>query len=208
MDQYDEIKENESGDLDEVEQNQQQHRRPIFMNHIRTDGHTVDVLLVRQKRHSELPDLSMDDFTSNELDQHFQLWGVDPGMKDIFTATDGAGQYRRFSTKEWRSKCGITRRFRFHQEEKRRQGITKIESSIPTTKTTSSTKLMTAVKYLINNLPRLTEFYSMVHWRKHRLHAYSGRQKLDQEMVNVFVDGGEKYNRKSGAQPRTSLHAK
>ncbi|KAI8331747.1 hypothetical protein BC941DRAFT_474786 [Chlamydoabsidia padenii] len=73
-------------------------RLPIFTNSISTDGYTVDVRFTRQTTKSTLPDLDMNDFNRNHLHQqhfnnHFRLWAVDPGIKDIYCATDGQSEY-------------------------------------------------------------------------------------------------------------------
>jgi hypothetical protein len=36
-----------------------------------------------------LPNLEFEDFTPDELENIFRLWGLDPGQKSVFTAVDG-----------------------------------------------------------------------------------------------------------------------
>jgi hypothetical protein len=196
---------NDDGDAND---DNQPPRKPIFTNHIRTDGFTVDVLICRQKHESSLPDLDMDDITEDEVERYFDVWGIDPGLKDIFTATDGHGEYRSFSTKEWRSKCGITRRFTKNQKRKQESNIMEIESRLPTTKTTSTTKFITAALYIMSNLPVLARFYLHRRWQENRLLNYSGRRRLDKEIVDIFLNGGKKYNTRSNHRQRTSMHPK
>lgn len=187
---------------------EQPHRKPIFLNQIRSDGYTVDVLLTRQNRKHTLPDLEIEDFEEAHLDQFFELWALDPGIKDIFQATNGDAQYRRFSTKEWRAKCGITRRLRHQQRDKTNNGITAVECSMPTMKTASTSTFIKAAKYVLTHLRKLTEFYGQNHIPQGRLLNYSGRQKLDHEMVQIFIDGGKKYTAKQTAKPPSSIHPK
>ncbi|KAI8369649.1 uncharacterized protein BYT42DRAFT_117534 [Radiomyces spectabilis] len=84
--------------------------RPLFAGSIRTDGYGVDCIFTRRKLES-LPQLAIEDFTTAELDRTFHLWGVDPGITEIFVASDGHGQQthqiRRCSTAEFYHNSGV-----------------------------------------------------------------------------------------------------
>lgn len=58
-----------------------------------------------------LPDLELSDFTAEELNTTFHLWGADPGVKNIYTASDDHGvedshQIRKYSTDEYYTRAG------------------------------------------------------------------------------------------------------
>lgn len=84
----------------------------MFTNMVRTDGHGIDFILAVPKRQmGEFPDLDLHDFTTEELNTRFHLWGVDPGQVNIFTASDGHGtghhQTRKYSTAEYYTRAGF-----------------------------------------------------------------------------------------------------
>ncbi|ORZ12380.1 hypothetical protein BCR42DRAFT_468136 [Absidia repens] len=229
--------------------------------------HTVDVLLVRQKHHSELPDLSMGDFTSNDLDQHFQLWGdVDPGMKDIFTATDGADNiggsisipikkkndgtpYHELQTITMNSIWILTNEeqlgyleamatqhfagYEAHVFSEREhfwaKAATMTNYLVPTLleyvhlKINRPTNTLEIMAYrlekrrLVNNLLQGPDNRRNVNtvlrrlaladdWEQDAGAALLGEGHADAglDLANVFVNSGEKYNRKSGTQAQTS----
>jgi hypothetical protein len=170
-----------------------------------TDGFAVNVLFTRPTSSTTLPDLELDDIARPHVADHFDLWGVDPGIKDIFMATDGARQYRRFSAAEYRSKTGETRRSSERSQVHQRSNISAIESAIPTTKTSSSSSFIVAARYIFENLTALMDFYGTAMWPQHRLQDYSGRQKLQHEIVEIFLNGGKKY-KPGTAQHPTSHH--
>lgn len=185
-------------------------RRPLFNNMVLTDGFTVNILLTRATSSTKLPDLELEDIAKPHVAQYFDLWGADPGLKDIFVATDGQQQYRKFSAAEYRCKTGQTRRKAARDRLQRQANITTIESAIPTTKTSSSSSFIAAVRYILENLSPLLALYGDVMWAQHRLWNYSGAQKLDHEMVQIFLNGGRKYDPSTAPHPtmqhRTSAH--
>ncbi|SAM00113.1 hypothetical protein [Absidia glauca] len=176
-------------------------RRPIFSNMVLTDGFAVNVLFTRPTSSTTLPDLELDDIARPHVADHFDLWGVDPGIKDIFMATDGASQYRKFSAAEYRCKTGQTRRKAECDRLHRQANITTIESAIPTTKTSSSSSFIAAVRYILENLSPLLALYGDVIWAQQRLWNYSGAQKLDHEMAQIFLNGGRKYDPSTAPHP-------
>ncbi|CAO3676920.1 unnamed protein product [Rhizopus stolonifer] len=57
---------------------------------LRTDGYGVHFILTGPKKQTEdLPDLDLSDLTANKMDTAFYLWSTDPGMTNIFIASDG-----------------------------------------------------------------------------------------------------------------------
>ncbi|KAI8329660.1 hypothetical protein BC941DRAFT_195303 [Chlamydoabsidia padenii] len=153
---------------------------------IRTDGFAIDVMITKKASGTLPPDLELLDFQSSReyYARHFRLWGIDPGIKDIFSATDGRDQSFRFSTKERRFKCGTTRR----QREQLRclpANINNIQTNIPSTKTSSSIRYMIAARYILTNLNPLVEYYGNVDWSTERMMVYCALQKLDNEMINI-----------------------
>ncbi|SAM09645.1 hypothetical protein [Absidia glauca] len=145
----------------------------------------------------------LDDIARPHAANDFGLWGVDPGIKEIFVAIDGAHQYRLFSATEYRPKTGQTRTSSEQHQAHRRSNIWAIESAIPTTKISSSS-IIVAARYILENLLALVDFHGAAIWPQHRLQTYTGRQKLDHEMVQIFLNGGMKYKPVTAQHP--TLH--
>ncbi|KAI8331851.1 hypothetical protein BC941DRAFT_517242 [Chlamydoabsidia padenii] len=159
-------------------ENLDQYDTPIFKDMIRTDGFAIDVMISKKASGTPLPDLKLSDIQSSReyYARHFRLWGIDPGIKGIFSATDGRDQFSRFSTKEWRFKYGTTRRQR---EQLRRlpANVNNIQTNIPSTKTSSSISYMVAARYILTNLNPLVEYYGKVDWSTEWMMAYCTRRK-------------------------------
>ena len=108
-----------------------------------TDGFSVN-LFARKRRSEESVhnvQLSFEDFTDTEVQNHFELVAVDPGRNHVFTAAYGSSnephQIRRISTTEYYSLTGSKKRNQSLQIEKNQQGIATVEAQIPTPKTVS-----------------------------------------------------------------------
>ncbi|KAI8061398.1 hypothetical protein BDF21DRAFT_429447, partial [Thamnidium elegans] len=86
--------------------------KQIFTNMVRTDGYCINFILAGPERQSnKLPNLDLNDFTPEEINKRFHLWGVDPGQISIFTASDGHDtdphQLRKYSTAEYYTRTGF-----------------------------------------------------------------------------------------------------
>ncbi|ORZ12318.1 hypothetical protein BCR42DRAFT_80933 [Absidia repens] len=60
--------------------------------------------------------------------------------------------------------------------------------------------------YILVHLPILTGFYGHSQFTEGRLLNYSGRHKLDNEMVNIFTNSGNKYDAPQTTSVATSKH--
>jgi hypothetical protein len=172
----------------------------IFDNCIRTDGHTIEFLFGKKKADFEsLPDLTMSDLADLNLED-FHVYGVDPGHKHWITAVDVEGYLGvnenqncvQFSNNEWYVKAGAIFRRKEQQEMKMNEGISAIESEIPSRKTADPDTFAYACQYLFDHLGKLTSFYGF-YFTNSRFLAYIGQQKMVNEIVNIFVSGGKKY---------------
>ncbi|KAG2231243.1 hypothetical protein INT48_006818, partial [Thamnidium elegans] len=80
--------------------------KQMFTNMVRTNYYGIDFILAGPERQSDkLPNLDLNDFTPEEINEHFHLWGIDPGQVNIFTASDGYDtdphQLRKYSIAEY-----------------------------------------------------------------------------------------------------------
>lgn len=172
--------------------------KEMFTNMVRTDGYGIDFILAGpKKQESDLPDLALDDFTAEELNERFCLWGVDPGQINIFTASDGHGtdphQVRRYSAAEYYTRAGFKRTNKVILNLKNNdEQFLQAERAITTFKTANMETFIVYIHSVLNNIDVLSIFYGD-RFTSLRFLNYIGRQRADSEMTNIFVTGGKKY---------------
>jgi hypothetical protein len=131
-----------------------------------TDGFGASFVFARRKpqeeTHSNVFDL--EDFHSEEIKEHFLPCALDPGRRQVFTATVSHSpeelEVRRYSTKGRPCYAGTIRRSRYIDKMKIRLNIKEIETDIPTSKTVNKEKCKERFRYVLDHLPLLFEFYS------------------------------------------------
>ncbi|KAG0184918.1 hypothetical protein DFQ28_010232 [Apophysomyces sp. BC1034] len=132
--------------------------------HIALDG--VDVEFVF-KKHKPPYDLKYKPTTPADL-QHMLpdaiVWDVDPGVTDIFVATDNAAtekhRLRRTSTKEYYDLCGYNRATQRRKQFLASEPLTKtIIDKIPTVETANTDSLVSSITYRLQHHNQITEFY-------------------------------------------------
>lgn len=170
----------------------------MFTNMVRTDGYGIDFILAGpQKQAAALPDLEISDFSLEEINSRFHLWGVDPGQKNIFTASDGHGeephQVRKYSAAEYYTRAGFKKtNKRIINLKNEDENFLQAERQITTYKTANLQIFILYVHSVLNNLNTLLTFYDD-RFTALRFLNYIGRQRADAEMINIFVTGGKKY---------------
>ncbi|KAI7899771.1 uncharacterized protein BX663DRAFT_478072 [Cokeromyces recurvatus] len=172
----------------------------LFNNYVRSDGFAIDFVFNRRRKDSivVLHDLTLQDFTYNEVESTFRPAFVDPGRKSVFTAAVGLGdaqQIRGCSTKEYYTMTGSTNYQKKMERLKNVGGITSIESEMPSAKTNQSEVYDKYVEYMLPHRQVLFNFYGFQR-AKDRFYLYQQRQKAAQIMVNMIINGGKKYDRK------------
>lgn len=139
--------------------------KEMFTNMVRTDGYGIDFILAGpKKQESDLPDLTLDDFTAEELNERFCLWGVDPGQINIFTASDGHGtdphQVRRYSAAEYYTRAGFKRTNKVILNLKNNdEQFLQAERAITTFKTANMETFIVYIHSVLNNIDVLSIFY-------------------------------------------------
>ncbi|KAI8096283.1 uncharacterized protein BX664DRAFT_245291, partial [Halteromyces radiatus] len=130
--------------------------------------------------------------------QECKVWGVDPGVTEVFVAVDNSDpserhQVRKFSSAEYYVKAGYKKTNNTICETKQSQNIDRLESSIPSPKTSSMDGIQLYIERLLDVLPLLVQFYG-TEIQRLRFLNYIGKQKVQDERINIFVNGGKKYN--------------
>ncbi|KAI7861231.1 hypothetical protein BDF14DRAFT_1872744, partial [Spinellus fusiger] len=75
------------------------------------------------------------------------------------------------------------------------EGLTDVFLNIPTSKTTSMTSYLCHVSYIFLHLQQILAFNNNNNTAETRFHLYQGVQRAHEEMVNILVNGGRKYNK-------------
>ncbi|GAA5809482.1 hypothetical protein MFLAVUS_002890 [Mucor flavus] len=185
-------------DFDSVRLDLNYNGKEMFTNMVCTDGYGIDFILAGpQKQAAALPDLEISDFSLEEIGTRFHLWGVDPGQKNIFTASDGHGeevhQVWKYSAAEYYTRAGFKRTNQRIIDQKNEDGnFLQAERQITTYKTANLQIFILYVHSVLNNLNTLLAFYDD-RFTALRFLNYIGRQRADTEMINIFVTGGKKY---------------
>jgi hypothetical protein len=135
----------------------------------------------------------------------FCLTAIDPGRATVFTSAskenDGDYQMRRITRKEYDTYSGSKR---ITQEEAARcykENMFEVFQNKPTAKTVSISKYAAYVEYAVLNMQKYFSYYSK-DTCKSRFNLYQGRQRAIDEMGNVLLDGGRKYNKKKRKNTR------
>jgi hypothetical protein len=174
-------------------------------NIVRSDGFCVDFLFYKRtysttdEISTTSHDLSIKDFTVEEVTKLYRPSFLDPGRKTVFTAAIGLdpdeNQIRRCTTKEYYHLTGSTVYAKKLQQEKDTAGITAIEAATPTAKTARDIYFLRYADYMLPNMDTLFTFYGF-RTAKYRFNLYQGKQRAPDMMVNMLLNGGAKYNRK------------
>lgn len=173
----------------------------IFTNQVLTDGFTVDFQFARRARPKKSvvdTDLQLDDFTTGAVKEYFHVCAVDPGISQLFTASYGQGtkphEVRRCSTKEYYTYTGSPARQQHLVDRKKSAGIEQVESAFPTAKTSNLLAYESHVRYYFQHMILLFGFYGPT-TAEDRFRQFQGRQRAGEEIVNILVHGGKKYNK-------------
>lgn len=168
------------------------------MNTLRTDGCSISFTCASrtQAAQEKLPDLELEDFSSDGLVEDFHLWAADPGVTQPFVAVDGHGsqphQVRQFSAKEYYHVAGYDLTQAKLSVWKKNAKIGELETKIPSAATAQSNVFDEHVKGLLDRFDALTKFYDKEVINLRFLN-YIGRQRVDDELVRVLINGGSKY---------------
>jgi hypothetical protein len=150
------------------------------------------------KSQQEKIELGLDDFNSEEIEELFIPVAIDPGRKNACTGSYDYGSVshmiHNLSTKEYYNMTGSKKAADELQVLKDRAGITLIESNVPTAKTCKVSAYLSHVRHVVQHLATFFSFYNEDDGERKFL-AYRNTQRARAEAVNMFVNGGKKYNR-------------
>lgn len=187
-------------------QDSAKNKKVAFSNFIRTDGFTADVVLIKSSGNKINDDYYEQDYdvtllgevtTKEEVDE-MTLCGIDPNRGQVFAASYGYGeeshQVRSCSTREYYTYTGSIRHQRKEQQRMEDSGMDDILLNIPTAKTAFISRYLQFVVYILLNITAILNFNN-TSTAARRFHLYQGVQRAREEMVNILVNGGKKYNK-------------
>jgi transcription elongation factor Elf1 len=131
------------------------------------------------------------------------VWGVDPGITDVFTACDSssdkAERIRRTSSKEYYHLCGYNhaaQERKKHQQD--HQDDFKFISKLPSLRTYDLQGFLTASKTRLQNYGRIADYYAKDNWlSKSNFKTYIKKQKATHEIAKRLLYGSKKYHKSS-----------
>ena len=138
-----------------------------FDYEILTDGKAVSVVMRRPKHATEdcLPRLDANDYD--------QIWGLDPGMTDMATASDDVKAQVSFSSAAFYSDAKYTQsRRRTESWLKKRQDIAQAISDSPTKRSGRLHRMEAYARYIFKVADRLFDFYGARRFKNLKLRRY------------------------------------
>jgi hypothetical protein len=167
-----------------------------FWNIVRSDGVAVDFLFGRPKRPTTFTEKTIADIGLDLTKD--RVWGVDPGITDVFVAADGnedeSHEIRRTSTREFYHMSGWNRAREIEEGWKREAGpeLRVMLDHMPSAKTASVSAFDGYIRYVLLEYKKIVRFYDE-RWRILRFQRYRGRQKALSEVCRRFTKGSKKY---------------
>ncbi|PHZ17735.1 uncharacterized protein RHIMIDRAFT_243761 [Rhizopus microsporus ATCC 52813] len=182
--------------------------KTAFANLIRSDGFAADVVLYKGVSNNEdVTEQSSDSTFGIQLlsdvlkpgdVDNFSLCGLDPDRQHAFTASYNEGenshQIRRVSTAEYYNYTGSIHHQRKEQKRMEKEGMKSVLLNIPSIKTTSLMQYHMYMTYIMANIQKILDFYGY-ETAEGRFHCYQGVRRAREEMVNILINGGKKYNK-------------
>ena len=144
-----------------------------FKDEILTDGKAVTVVLRREKTGSEEgaePVLRADDYDT--------IWGIDPGMRDMFVGADNHDTSLRCSSAEFYNDAKFT-----YSNAKTKlwrdsdPAIKGIERSMPRRRSADASVFSTYIKYLLRHIETLQTFYGAQRFKNLKFLRYCASKK-------------------------------
>ena len=155
----------------------------VWGGEVLTDGKAVSIVLRKPKS----PEPSK---TQPNPEDFQEVWGVDPGRREVFVASNRAHEVERCSTKQYYHMAGFKRSCKKVQMwEDQNEAVKKALDRLQkvTKKTSSSAVLGEYVHELLQHLDTLLTFHVKKGYRDLKFGRYIGRQKALQKLCNQIT---------------------
>ncbi|POM76409.1 Hypothetical protein PHPALM_6351 [Phytophthora palmivora] len=155
-----------------------------FAGEILTDGKAVSIVLRKSKRPVQEKQTKKDSKTYN----FGEVWGLDPGRRDLFVATNNFGQTISCSSREFYGDAkykssNITTHYWIEHDPKILEAI----RNMPSPKTCSLQTLEAYVRFLIPRLDQLLDFRMVKPFRKLKFRRYIFMKKKLRELCQKLT---------------------
>ena len=128
-----------------------------------------------------------------QLEDFDLVWGLDPGVRDVFRATNSQGATAKCSSGEFHSDAKYENsRQKLDQWKTREPRILAIETRIPGGKTVKIERLTTHIEYLADVEDTLTEFYSRQRVRNFKFSRYCACKKKLHKLCKSLSEYGKR----------------
>ena len=171
-----------------------------FVGVMRTDGVDLEFICERPRVKAG-PELTPSDVEAKINLSNATIWGVDPGLTDIFFASDdheipNRHRIRKTSTAEYYQLAGFKKsRLSRAKIDKDRMDERRILSQSPSLKTSSFDNYTASVKYILRNYGQLTSYYdNQFIFTKLKFRNYINKQKALTEISKRLLSGSRKYS--------------
>ncbi|KAI7873334.1 uncharacterized protein EV154DRAFT_401244, partial [Mucor mucedo] len=123
---------------------------------------------------------------------------IDPNRNQVLSASYGDEendhQLRRCFTKEYYTYAG-SKKYIKKMERTVAEVIGDALLNTPTAKTVNTSTYLHYITYILLNLNRIFEFNGCI-TIKYRFYLYQGVQRAREEITDILLDGGRKYNKR------------
>ena len=160
----------------------------IFADELLTDGKAVSVVLRRQLDRAPEPAAGL-----NAAD-YDTVWGLDPGMRDMFVATNGSLEVARCSSGEFHHDAKYKRSCqRLRVWKAAEPSVKEAEQHMPQKKRASLAAMTTYATHLLLHLDTLLRFYGAKRVQNLKFARYcAAKKKLHQLCLKLTAQSGKR----------------
>ena len=158
-----------------------------FAGEILTDGKAVSVVMHRPTR---IDDAEPRELRACDFDQ---VWGLDPGMRDMFVATNDRGELHRCSSAEFYNDASYTESNRKQRVWRDKDPvIAAVERNMPTKKTADMAALEAYITYSTRHTALMTRFYGAQRFKNLKFRRYCASKRKLQQLVASLSHRGKR----------------
>lgn len=161
-----------------------------FDHEILTDGKAVSIVMRRQ-----IPTAaSTDPRQMSRREDCDKVWGLDPGVRDMYVASSTEGEISKCSSREFYEDSSYTcSNKKISTWVKTDQDVSALTAALPSARTGRLAAFQEHVKYVLENMSRLRTFYGAWRFRNLKLKRFiHARKKLRALCKRLAGDDGSK----------------
>ncbi|RLN75737.1 hypothetical protein BBJ28_00007540 [Nothophytophthora sp. Chile5] len=159
-----------------------------FAGQIVTDGKAVSIVMRKPKREPDIEQMRV--FSASEFDV---MWGLDPGRRDLFVATNQLGETVSCSTKEFYEEARYTKakqKIKGWQDQSPR--VLEAIRNMPTKKSASLETLRYYIRFMTKRMDLLLGFARHKPFRRLRLRSFIFMKRKLRQLCLMLAREGER----------------